>query len=416
MLNRLVLVAIALSLLAGCGHAVAPDLDFDQAPRFDFRAPDCPVAVRPADVGPDDVLVRYLGAGGLYVEWRGEALLTGPFFSNPDAVEVSFGRVRTRRGDVARGLRGLRMGRVGAILVGHSHYDHLGDVPFVARRFARRARIYVNASGIVALGEVDGLKGRIECVEAAPANGCPGAPPEGIRLRDADGRVLPFRVHPIPSNHAPHAGPIHLMKGATKARKEAEWPRPRRYKGLREGRPHAFVIDLLDPARPDAPPLFRIHYQDSASDVRPAANGIPPERLRPPASGTGYDLAVTCMASANWVRGYPEGLLKAIRPRHVLVTHYEDFFRPRDSGCRFVPLLTRRLADAYLERTDRALRCGGQELSRPRHEVCGATAEGWTMPRVSEWMVFRRFMEEGGEHRPGAEVTPCETARSRSPA
>lgn len=391
-------------LLAGCGHAVSPALDFDQAPRFAFREPDCPASTRPAEVGPDEVLVRYLGAGGLYVEWRGEALLAGPFFSNPDLMEVAFGRVRTRRGDVVRGLRGLRTGRVGAILVGHSHYDHLADVPFIAERFTRDARIYVNASGHTVLSEHAGLSGRVDCVEPVEktetTEGCePSAAPSGpagsIRLRDAAGRPLPFRIHPLPSSHAPHLWKIHLMKGETEPRPREEWGRPRRYLGLKEGRPHAFVIDLLDPERPEAPPLFRIHYQDSASDGRREPNGIPPEHLLKAASGVGYDLAMTCMASANWVEGYPEAVLKKLEPRHVLITHYEDFFRPRDAPCRFVPALGQGVANGFLERTDCALRQGDQTLTRPVGEVCGATGPGWSMPRVGEWIVLRRSLQEG---------------------
>lgn len=402
--QKLVWLGLA-ALLAGCGHAVSPNLDFDQAPRFDFREPDCPASTRPAEVGPDDVLVRYLGAGGLYVEWRGEALLAGPYFSNPDLIEVLFGRVRTRRGDIARALRGLRTGRVGAILVGHSHYDHLGDVSFIAERFTRDARIYVNASAHTVLSEHAGLSGRVDCVEPVAGEEGAGAvcepstdregPADSIRLRDAAGRPLPFRVHPLPSSHAPHLWKIHLMKNETKPRPRNEWGRPRRYSSLREGRPHAFVIDLLDPERPEAPPLFRIHYQDSASDAGREPNGIPPEHLLEPASGVAYDLAVTCMASANWVDGYPEVLLRSLKPRHVLVTHYEDFFRPRDAPCRFVPPLTQGVANGFLERTDCELRQGEQTLSRPLSEICGATADGWSMPRVGEWIVFRRSLQAG---------------------
>jgi hypothetical protein len=95
------------------------------------------------------------------------------------------------------------------------------------------------------------------------------------------------------------------------------------------------------------------------------------------------------------VKPYPADLLAAVKPRHVLVTHYEDFFRPRSAPCRFVPLLTEGRANRFLESTDRALSQGGRELARPIHPVCGATGEGWTMPLVSEWMVFRRSSDEG---------------------
>src|SRR5687768_18083725 len=48
---------------------------------------------RPGGAGPEEVFVRYLGAGGLYLEWRGTPILVGPFFSNPSFPRAYFGRL-----------------------------------------------------------------------------------------------------------------------------------------------------------------------------------------------------------------------------------------------------------------------------------------------------------------------------------
>ncbi|MFW6175322.1 MAG: hypothetical protein ACOC7L_00730, partial [Acidobacteriota bacterium] len=316
-----------------------------------------------------------LGAGGLYVGWRGEGLLVGPFFSNPDLWEVVFGRIRWRRGEIVRGLRGTAPARVGAILAGHSHYDHLGDVPFIARRLAPRARLYLNDAGRTSLEPFPDLVGRTTVLEAEQGR--------WVLLADATGRPLPVRLRAVPSNHAPHFGPITLWTGEPRSSRRP-WSR-RGYGALRAGKPFALVLDLLDSPAPDAPVRFRILVHDSAADARRAADGIPPAEL----DGAPYDLAMVCMASAHLVTGYPETLLEAIRPAHMLVTHYEDFFTSRIRDRGFVPLLTPGRARAFLDRAGRALRESGRPLRGPVRESCGPSAPGWTMPLPGEWLVFR---------------------------
>lgn len=377
-------------LVGACGHALGPGVAPSHPDGFDFRRPPCEPAPRPPEAGVpwrgaapasgpgtaagEAVVLRYLGAGGLYVGWRGEGLLVGPFFSNPDLLEVVFGRLRWRRGEIARGLRGVPTGRVGAILAGHSHYDHLGDVPFIARRFARRARLYLNQSGRNSLEPFPDLVERTTVLEEGQGRWVP--------LVDATGRPLPFRLRAVPSNHAPHFGPVTLWTGDAES-KERPWTR-RRYGALRAGQPFALVLDLLAAAEADAPVRFRILVHDSAADAGKAAGGIPPPDLE----GVPYDLAMLCTASAHLVEAYPEALLEAIRPAHVLVTHYEDFFTARQRSRGFVPLLTAGRARAFLERVEGALRSGGQALRGPGREVCGPSAPGWTMPLPGEWMVF----------------------------
>jgi len=68
---------------------------------------------------------------------------------------------------------------------------------------------------------------------------------------------------------------------------------------------------------------FRIFIQSSS--CAPTA-GIP-DFL---AKDEPVDLAFIGVASANNVRDYPMGLLRAIRPRYVVFIHWEDFFRSYD--------------------------------------------------------------------------------------
>ena len=396
---RLVLVAVVIALAACSGHAVSPSVPFIGAPRYDF----CEHRERPAPLDPDllgdldgleedAVVVRYLGAGGLYVGWRGAAVMTGPFFSNPGWLRVALGNLRPRRAAIARGLSDVPVERVGAILVGHSHYDHLGDLPVVATEWTPGASLLVNRSGERALASYPALAARVTTLEEIAGR--------WTRLHDAGGRALPFRVLAVPSDHAPHFRGVLVMDGESEAH-VGPWEE-RGYWALRTGRTYAFVLDLLDPDARDGEERvrFRILLQDAASpapaDSLPAAAGDEPA----------YDLAVLCMPSADLVPPYPREVLRRTAPRHALVTHYEDFFAAWGKSCRFAPLLTERKANAFLEATAETLGsasgsgpgarassgsdpgAGGGASGRPVGPVLGPAGARWTMPRVGEWLVF----------------------------
>lgn len=361
---------------ASCGHTVHRPAEGVE--RFDFRAPGCR-SRPPADPTPNDaVVVRYLGAGGLYVGWRGAAILTGPFFSNPDLVEVAVGRNRPDCESIARGLDGLPLDRIGAILFGHSHHDHLADALAVASRIPG-ARLYVNRTGELALA------GDLPAHRLAQLEHRLGEPRQ---LADAAGRLLPFRVRAVRSDHAPHVGRIRFFSGEGGRPLQGFHQLP--YRHFKSGLTLALVIELTADADDDAPVLYRLLYQDSASR-EPVAHL--------PALDGGYDLVVTCMASAHLAPGYPEDVVAFTGARHVLVTHYENFFRPWGPGHGFVPFLTDSRADAFLDRVGCGLEGRTAAPSPPTGEVCGPSTDDWTMPVVGAWMTFRPSAAEDERER-----------------
>ncbi len=316
--------------------------------------------------------MRYLGAGGLYVGWRGEAVLTGPFFSNPGVLRVGLGTMRIDEAAIRDGLAALPLARVGAILAGHSHYDHVGDLPVVAG-LAPRAALAVNRSGVKALAAYPELAGRVRELE--------GIAGLATQLVDAEGRALPFRLLALPSHHAPHVFRFKLWTGETES-SARPWTE-RRYGALKEGQTFAFVLDLLGPEEEGSPVRFRIYVQDAAA-AEPL--GWPPV---PGGDDPPFDLAVVCVASAHWVEPYPQGLLARTKPGHVLAIHAENFFRPWGPKRGFVPLLSRGQVERFLRRADETLAVAGVAGSPPVGEVCGPSSARWTMPLTGEWLVFR---------------------------
>jgi hypothetical protein len=116
---------------------------------------------------------------------------------------------------------------------------------------------------------------------------------------------------------------IHLYEG------EAEEPAeelPNRAGEWVEGIPLAFLIDFLSA---EGEVLYRVHYQDAASEP---PLGFLPEDF----DGIPVDLAILCPPGYQELSEYPEGILSATSPTHVLLGHWEDFFTSRTEPLRGV--------------------------------------------------------------------------------
>jgi NADPH-dependent 2,4-dienoyl-CoA reductase/sulfur reductase-like enzyme len=92
---------------------------------------------------------------------------------------------------------------------------------------------------------------------------------------------------------------------------------------------------------------FRIHYQDSASNT---PLGYPPALDGDDQRST--DVAIVCAASFSQVEGYPEGVLRAVDPRYVVLGHWEDFFISQEKPPRPVPMTD---VAEFVTRTERVL-------------------------------------------------------------
>ena len=362
--RRVVLALLAAAALARCSSTMPGDVTSDGRP-FDYSSHACRATLQ--QPARDDVDVRYLGSGGASVGWRGNAILLGPFFSNPPLLANLFGRMRHDRARIAAHLRDVPPASVRAIVTGHSHYDHFGDVPVVAHDHAPNAEIYTNADGVAMLSGDPALHARAHAVAA-------GQP---FDVHDADGRVV-MRIHPIASEHAPqicrsHRWPCHVSN----CHLQSPWSGTFEEEKLRDfcgGDAFAYVVDLLDGDTVH----FRLYYNDAAPD---SGLGVPAM-----SDGIPFDVAILCIASYHLVRGYPELVLAGTHPRHVVISHYEDFFTKSEDRWRFVPLLGGAGAKRFVTRM-MATHSIADDLPS-RKPVCGAAGAGWSMPIPGEQLLF----------------------------
>ncbi len=286
------------------------------------------------------ITLEYLGVGGWLIRMGDASILTAPFFSNPGLVEVG---IQTIEADTAMIDRFLPpVSDVTAILVGHAHYDHLMDIPYILRRKAPRALMYGSRTAVnLVHGDVGIAPARLREMESIA--GSAAAPGEWVSI--ADGRI---RFMPLLSGHAPHFMGVQLYRG------EVDRPAidlPDRAGGWLEGQTLAFLIDFLSE---EGDVVFRIHYQDAAS--------TPPAGF-PPTAGDGIpvDLVILCPPGFEEVDDYPEGILRALSPRLVMLGHWEDFFRPRTEPIR--PLRATDF-DEFVARLEGAM-APGAEWKRP---------------------------------------------------
>ncbi|MFL5486522.1 MAG: MBL fold metallo-hydrolase [Gemmatimonadaceae bacterium] len=312
--------AAALLVVVAC-HATLPPADATRSPG---RAMGCD-----AEACPDSnvvIKVTYLGVSGLLLEHGGHVLLTAPFFSNP-----RLGLVRPKASRLFRKSPRISADsimidrflpavadRASAILVGHGHYDHLLDVPYIATHRATSAFIYGGPSirrmlmGDSILRRYGGR--RLVPIEPATAG---TAARSGIWIYTADSA---YRFMALVAGHAPMlhflGGSYSFAAGTVTTDMDSLPPTAPDWK---LGEPYAYLIDVLG-SGPERS-VFRIYFQDAPS---PPPLGFPPPDIL---SEGRVDLAVLCAATSSNVPHTPDSLLKVLRPAHVLVTHWESFFR-----------------------------------------------------------------------------------------
>jgi hypothetical protein len=272
-----------------------------------------------------EVTFTYLGVGGFIIRAGDDAVMTAPSFTHPGIVWAAtpiFPHISSKHEIVDRELRRLLgdsmeadLARVRSVLVGHSHYDHAMDVPYVMQRYVPQARLVGGmTTKRILVGDpwISAHRAQIDSIALIDA-GTPWRAGEWVPVPGGRMRVMALR-----SSHAPNF--LGITIAPWRASKDYD-ELPETGWGWRMGDPYAYLIDVLEAGRP----VFRILYQDAAS--RPVDNLLPPlapDDQRP------VDIAIICAGNYDHVESYPDVLVGAVHPRFLIVGHWEDFFRSPD--------------------------------------------------------------------------------------
>jgi L-ascorbate metabolism protein UlaG (beta-lactamase superfamily) len=249
-----------------------------------------------AERGYDSTLqVSWFGSGCHLIQLGGLRVLTDPFVSNGE-IESKKARVDATFGQISAPQ---------VVLVNHSHFDHFLD-----------AHAALSLPG----WEKTTLHGGASCENLLAGWGdkvrerCENVPEGGglsINRRIEGGYHL--RVTAYQSLHPPHlaCGTTFLNDRVTEARTSR--PSIADYEA---GEVFNYLIEMRGPT--DA--SFKVFYLGAPYDL-----GKLPDSL--PHGVTDVDVAIFLAPTGLNVPGYPEQHLARLRPRHIVLNHYNTFFK-----------------------------------------------------------------------------------------
>jgi len=249
--------------------------------------------------------IQYLGVGGYLFQYGEDSIMTAPSFTNPSLINVTLPLPIEPNTDLVDKLLPAHVKQAEFILVGHAHYDHLMDVPYIMQQHMPTAKAVGSTTMTNIVTAVIDDKRLLDITDYAADGQQPG--------RWIYNRNSTIRFMPIKSDHAPHFMGIKVMSGKYE---QALTELPTTAYGWKEGQTYAYVIDFLDSQQQ---PIYRIHYQDAASNS--------PDGLMPVMADTkAVDMAILCVAAFHQVNDYPEAILQQTQPQKIVLGHWEDFF------------------------------------------------------------------------------------------
>ena len=291
---------LSLVVLTGCSTSLK-DMSTYQTPDLSYMAEEMP---------QDSLSIQYLGVGGHLFRFGDDAIMSAPSITNPHFMLLGpFMPISPDEEMIDQYLPPVD--DVQAILVGHAHYDHLMDVPYVMNTKALKSHVYGSkTAGHIVAAEVD--NSRIHAMNDIMAT------PEkaGEWVYNPSKRI---RFMAIKSTHAPHFMGINMMTGTYDEDLESL---PWHSFGWKEGQTLAFLIDFLGQ---NGEIQHRVFYQDAASQeplgLIPQLEAKDQKRV---------DIAIITPASFNQVDNYPESVMDNTKARHFILGHWEDFFSNQD--------------------------------------------------------------------------------------
>jgi len=333
------------------------------------------------DVADDVVALHYYGVGGWGVKWRGEYLLTAPYFSNHGLVGM-FGKRGPDTDAIRAGILNTPFAHAGMILVGHGHIDHAADIPGYSAvgLHSEQAGVIAGQTTLNMLAKIMPPNATFRCSESPSLDGIP-----------LDDCLLPgFRITPLASDHAPNVKMLGfeftLAEGSVDQPMSSPPSRPSAYK---LGKTWAYLIDLLDES---GDIVFRIHYMDAVAGAE--ESHIPSALI----AEHPVDVHIACVPGYHYANNYPEWAIDQGEAGFVLMGHWEHFFHPRENRLKPVSfVLSENKLQNFVDRIEAAMAetyapvrpINKSESDCPvDEERCGPLGETWALPIPGETYHF----------------------------
>jgi L-ascorbate metabolism protein UlaG (beta-lactamase superfamily) len=248
-----------------------------------------------------DFGVTFLGVSSLLLDDGRSAVMTDGFFSRPSLLATAFGKVAPHPGRIDSALTrlGLDPGdggrRLDAVVPVHSHFDHVLDSAVVARR----------TGAVLVGGESTANVGRGAAL-----------PPDRIHVvaPDATASYGAFTLTFLESAHCP----------------------PDRFPGT-------ITEPVVPPARTaayrcgEAWSVLVAHASGRTALVQGSAGYLPGALDGRRADVAYLGVGQLGVRGEDYIRTYWAQTVQAVGARRVVLTHWDDFFRPLDQPLRALP-------------------------------------------------------------------------------
>src|SRR6478735_5477386 len=249
----------------------------------------------PAATGPWSV--TFLGVASLLVDDGETALLTDGFFSRPGLRTVALGRIAPDHGRIDAALARAGVDRLAAVLPVHTHFDHAMDSAVVADR----------TGAVLIGGESTAWVGRGH-----------GLPADRIRVATSGEPMTygAFTLTLVESRHCP----------------------PDRFPG-------EITAPVVPPVKAGAYKCgeawsILVEHASGASALLQGSAGYVEGSLAGHRADVAYlGVGQLGVQSEDYIRAYWAESVEAVGARRVVLTHWDDFFRPLDEPLRALPYL-----------------------------------------------------------------------------
>lgn len=264
--------------------------------------------------------IRWLGTACHLLQLGDASILTDPFVSYHSMTRVGLGKIASDENKVRDKFAGLPPPQ--AIFIGHSHYDHTLDLP-AAMQLPGWQSVPVYGSVTtknILHGFGPELADRLQQTETD----------ETWRQVAVAGNCT-IEYMSVLSEHAPQLGRTLLYPG--KVTEPMKKP-PTRAPQFKVGETYAYFFRLTHgsatptASRPNRT-SFTVYFADAAAN---APIGLP--KTDPPAP---IDIAILCVPGWRNVKGYPDEVIRRLKPRHIVLSHFDNFFQEDFAKPEVVP-------------------------------------------------------------------------------
>lgn len=236
--------------------------------------------------GKSDVNFKWFGTDGWEITFGNKTILFDPWLSRFDCGFFSGKFNPNTPLAVEEALIDQHLKKADQILIGHGHWDHMADIPYIAKKTG---------------AQVIGSETHANVLRAAGV-------PEGKIVQVKGGELMQFDGYTIevfPGLHSmgptkKHTVPGHLYQVPSAPTKVGDMP---------EGDSLIYLITIRE--------KFSIFLMSTANFVERAIAGLKP------------DVALIASIFANQIHKFTPRLLKALNyPKVILPTHWDHFEKP----------------------------------------------------------------------------------------